>query len=170
MIDSILTILLCIAPLYFANAAALFFGGGKAIDFGKRFFDGRPIFGEGKTIKGTILAIGVATAAVLTINHFLPNITNKLIGDYVMYGFLLSLGAVVGDIAASFFKRRFNVEQGKPVLLLDQLDFVVGGLLFGSVLFIPSIWELAVIIIFSMLMHKFTNYIAFEFQLKKVPW
>jgi CDP-diglyceride synthetase len=34
-----------ILPAYAANASPVVFGGGKPIDGGRKFFDGRPIFG-----------------------------------------------------------------------------------------------------------------------------
>jgi len=41
-------------------------------------------------------------------------------------GVLLSIGALVGDAAGSFIKRRLNISPGKHCMLLDQVDFVVG--------------------------------------------
>ena len=44
-----------IFPAYCANGAPVLFGGGKPIDLGKNFPDGRPIFGSHKTYRGFIL-------------------------------------------------------------------------------------------------------------------
>ena len=44
--------------------------------------------------------------------------------NYVLLGFLVSVGAIVGDIAKSFAKRRMNFDSGAEVFGLDQLDFL----------------------------------------------
>ncbi|TFG05066.1 MAG: CDP-2,3-bis-(O-geranylgeranyl)-sn-glycerol synthase [Promethearchaeota archaeon] len=54
--------LLFIAPAYFSNAGMVIVGGGKPIDGGKNFRDGRRIFGDHKTWNGLIkgpLFIGI---------------------------------------------------------------------------------------------------------------
>lgn len=47
--------LLFIVPAYFSNAGMVIVGGGKPIDGGRDFRDGRRIFGDHKTWKGLIL-------------------------------------------------------------------------------------------------------------------
>ncbi len=47
--------ILFIAPAYIANASMVVTGGGKPIDGGKNFIDGRRLFGDHKTWKGLIL-------------------------------------------------------------------------------------------------------------------
>ena len=41
-----------IFPAYCANAVPVMAGGGPPLDFGKAFWDGRPIFGKNKTFRG----------------------------------------------------------------------------------------------------------------------
>ncbi|GAH22107.1 unnamed protein product, partial [marine sediment metagenome] len=36
---------------------------------------------------------------------------------------LASYGAVIGDLAGSFLKRRFDIKSGAPFWIVDQLDF-----------------------------------------------
>ena len=38
-----------IFPGYCANAVPVIAGGGRPMDFGKNFFDGKPVFGKNKT-------------------------------------------------------------------------------------------------------------------------
>lgn len=60
--------LLFIVPAYIANAGMLLVGGGKPIDGGKMFFDGKPILGPGKTWNGLIkgpLYIGIPISAAI---------------------------------------------------------------------------------------------------------
>lgn len=60
--------LLFIAPGYFANGGMVIVGGGKPIDGGKMWKDGRRIFGDHKTWKGLIkgpLFIGIPISIVI---------------------------------------------------------------------------------------------------------
>jgi len=45
-------------------------------------------------------------------------------------GFLMALGALVGDSVKSFFKRRVDIAPGESWLFFDQLDFFLGASLF----------------------------------------
>lgn len=160
--------------MYFANASAVLFRGRTKIDFGKNFIDKKPVFGSGKTLRGTLCAILVGILASALIMLFFRNTTNNYVENYLFAGALLSIGAVFGDIAASFLKRRLNLPQGKEFFPLDQLDFVIGGLLFASFVLPnsinPSVEEIVLILIISPIIHRAANFLAFKFKLKNVPW
>ncbi len=88
----------------------------------------------------------------------------------------LPLGAMVGDIGASFLKRRTGRERGAPFPGVDQLDFVVGALLLGAVA-APGWFAdtftlpvLAVVVVVTPLLHVGTNGIAYVLGLKDEPW
>lgn len=170
MEETVIKLLIYLAPMYFANSSAMFFGGKTPLDFGKKFFDGKPIFGSGKTFKGFFWGITIGTGIGFLIMTFLPQHAIAFTKDFVLFGFLLSVGAILGDIIASFFKRRNGIEQGKEVLFLDQLDFAMGGMIFGSVLYVPDFYEILAVCIVTLVVHKASNYIAFKLKLKKVPW
>jgi CDP-2,3-bis-(O-geranylgeranyl)-sn-glycerol synthase len=52
-------------------------------------------------------------------------------GSYtVLPGFLMGLGALVGDAAKSFLKRQVGIAPGASWLVFDQLDFFVGAYVF----------------------------------------
>jgi CDP-diglyceride synthetase len=52
--EIIIQALWLVLPAYIANASALLVGGGKPIDFGKNWKDGKRILGDGKTWSGLI--------------------------------------------------------------------------------------------------------------------
>jgi len=170
MTELLQRIVLILLPMYFANASALFFGGRHALDFGKKFFDGFPLLGKGKTIEGTIGGMISGILITIIIVQALGESTEIVTENYLFFGMLSTIGAVTGDVAASFIKRRLGKEQGANVFLLDQLDFLFGGLLFGSIVFIPTIQETAIITIITIFVHLATNYIAFKIKMKNVPW
>ncbi len=161
----LLRLFLIIVPMYCANGSALVFGGKKPLDFGIKFIDKKPIFGKGKTIKGSLAGLGAGTLAGTLLFAFGLGFEN-----YLLFSFLSSLGAIFGDLVGSFIKRRINIAPGKDLFLIDQLDFVIGALLFTYGILYPSIYEISAIIILTIFMHKATNYLAFVLKLKKVPW
>ncbi len=154
-----------IFPAYVANAAPVVLGGGRSIDGGKKFSDGRPIFGPGKTIRGFVAGLIAGTIFAM-----LQGFAFDLLYLYSLRGFLLSLGALTGDLLGSFIKRRMNLERGAPAPVMDQLGFVVVALLFASPLFTPS-WEVVLtILIITLPIHLATNFIGHRLKLKDRPW
>jgi len=150
-------------PAYLANASALAFGGGKPLDSGRNFTDGRRIFGDGVTWRGTLIGAGIGTLIGL-----LQGIITGNIIQGILLGFFLGAGALIGDACGSFVKRRMNIERGRPTPFLDQLDFVVGALIFASIIVILPFYMIILILIISFILHLSANIIAYLFGIKKV--
>jgi len=154
-----------IFPAYVANAAPVVLGGGRPIDGGKKLSDGRPIFGPGKTIRGFIAGLVAGTVFAV-----LQGVALGFLGNYLLRGFLLSLGALTGDLLGSFIKRRVNLERGAPAPVMDQLGFVVVALLFASPALYLS-WEVILtILILTLPIHLATNILGHKLKLKDKPW
>ncbi|MHC1592022.1 MAG: CDP-2,3-bis-(O-geranylgeranyl)-sn-glycerol synthase [Candidatus Helarchaeales archaeon] len=189
-----------ILPAYFANGGAVLMGKyflKHPMDFGKSLPDEQRILGDGKTWGGFIggILLGTIGGFVMWLVVFLiPAFTIVIsfgIIDYmitpVFYGmnpfrgFLMSTGALVGDAIGSFIKRRFKKERGAKFPLIDQLDFMVGAILFSgldviTMFFYPTynlitIWPLiAFALIVTLVLHRIANILAFRLKLKKEPW
>ncbi|MFH1586258.1 MAG: CDP-2,3-bis-(O-geranylgeranyl)-sn-glycerol synthase [Candidatus Diapherotrites archaeon] len=170
LLDFLIKILIYIIPMYIANSGAMLFGGKTPFDLNIKFIDGKPIFGPGKTFKGTSIGIGLGTASAFLLEYFFPALTAGISPHFLLLGFALSIGAILGDMAGSFFKRRNNIPRGTEVLFLDQLDFVIGGMILGTIYYLPGFWEALLIGAATIIIHKMTNYLAFKIKLKKVPW
>lgn len=174
-------------PAYLANASALTFGGGTPLDMGRSLKDGRRILGDGVTWKGTFIGILIGTGIGLIQGMFTGDLVYNLlmIGDPVtgtmvkasitnnillgaLLGLALSCGAIFGDACGSFIKRRFNVERGRPVPLMDQLDFVVGALILASLVVVIPINLIILIIIITLFLHLGANIIAYLLGMKNV--
>ena len=110
--DWLIKMALLVAPLYITNSSAMLFGGRTPLDFGRKFFDQKPLLGKGKTIKGTLLGFVAGMLAIIIIDYFLHDFTVILTSDYLWYGFLVCAGAILGDLAESFIKRRLNLKPG----------------------------------------------------------
>lgn len=169
--DFCLRIFFFALPMYLANAGAMLVSGRGRLDSGKNFFDKRPLLGSGKTLRGTASGIVIGTLAGGAFYFTFPNEISQLMNsNYLWLSFLLALGAIVGDICGSFLKRRFNIRQGKPVLFLDQLDFVFGGFVFALLASNPNVAEVGFLAVVTMFFHRIANWIAFRAKLKRVPW
>ena len=141
------------------------------MDFGKNFFDGKRLFGKNKTFRGFFfgLAIGIFVGVVesLVFSYPFPFI--------VLFSVLSPLGALLGDLTAAFLKRRLGIAPGDLFPIVDQIDFVVGAILFSLPFFsLPltiAYWELAIaVIIITPPIHLLTNFCAYKLKLKNNPW
>ena len=158
----IIEALIFIFPAYCANATPVLAGGGKPMDFGKNFPDGKRIFGNNKTFRGFFfgLAVGIAVGLVECMLFNYP----------ILFSVLSPLGALLGDLAAALLKRRLGIAPGGLLPIVDQVDFVVGAIVFSLPLAMIS-WELAVaVIVITPPIHLFTNFLAYKLKLKKNPW
>jgi CDP-2,3-bis-(O-geranylgeranyl)-sn-glycerol synthase len=169
MLSSVLQALYFFLPAYVANTCACLFGGGSPVDMGRSFIDGRRILGDGVTIRGSLMGIlsGVAAGVFMA---YLEDLESPQFQGKILLGFLLSLGAIVGDAAGSFIKRRLGLKRGAHAPLLDQLNFVVGGLAFASLVASVSIKTVLILLVLTPIGHKMVNVTGYQLKLKDVPW
>jgi CDP-2,3-bis-(O-geranylgeranyl)-sn-glycerol synthase len=166
-----------ILPAYAANAFPVIFGGGLALDMGRKLQDGKPIFGSHKTVRGFVagltagILVSLAQSVVLQFDMLvdfersLPFQFNPLIGS------IIALGALVGDLVHSFVKRRMGLVEGSPLPVADQLDFVIGAVFFSLLVTAPPpLLTVVLIIVITLPVHILTNYVAYLLGAKKTPW
>ena len=154
--------LLFIGPSYVANAAPLLFGGGNPLDGGRNFLDGKRIFGSHKTVRGFIAGIMAGTIIGL--------VESTVDGNLLFGGFMIGFGAVLGDLLGAFVKRRLGLKPGSPFPVVDQLDFVLGGLLLGSLFFPLSLTAVLLVVLVTPPIHLGTNFGAYLLGIKKTYW
>ena len=154
-----------IFPAYCANAIPVLTGGGPQLDFGKNFFDGKPVFGENKTFRGFFFGLAVGTVVGIVESFFFEKYS-------FFFGFILSLGALVGDLAGAFLKRRLGLKPGDLLPIIDQIDFIIGAIVFALFFYMPIISpELVIaVLIIPPPLHVLTNYAAYKAGLKSNPW
>ncbi len=164
IIELVIQALTFIFPAYCANALPVIVGGGLPLDFGRNFTDGRPIFGRNKTFRGFFAGLIIGT---------LIGFLESFVFNYpFLLGFLLSLGALCGDLGGAFLKRRLGLAPGDLLPVVDQVDFVVGAILFSLPLALQFMsWALAVtVLLVTPPLHLLTNFAAYKLGLKKNPW
>lgn len=181
MQDFVLFILKCfylMLPAYFANMApvmvkkiSLF---AFPVDFDKKLND-KPILGKNKTFRG--LVFGVIFAIVISYFQFLlyniefyKNLSFFNYQNWLLFGFLIGFGALIGDLAKSFFKRRLGIEPGAKFVPFDQTDFVVGALIFIMPIFELTLRIFIVSLLLSFVLHIIVNHIAFYLKIRNEKW
>lgn len=189
-IDIVVASVWLMLPAYIANPTAAMFGGGMPMDLGKNFRDGRRILGDGKTVRGLIagtacgfaagiIQIGVApiiAGNVLTGWPFFQSALDAYSPGMVLVVGLMALGALLGDSAESFIKRRLDIKRGAMFPVADQLDFVLGAwvltFIFASAWFRTyfTFWILVTVLVVTPLLHLITNMFGYLIKVKKEPW
>ncbi len=162
-LELVLEALIFIFPAYSANAVPVVFGGGQAIDFGKKFRDGRAIFGAHKTVRGFFAGLIIGTLVGVGEHLVFKNYSLAL-------GLLLSLGALSGDLCGAFVKRRLGIEPGALLPVVDQVDFVLFALLFSLPVANLSLALVLTIVAITIPIHLLTNILAYLVKVKKKPW
>jgi len=178
-IGIVATALWAMLPAYVPNNAAVLAGGGRPID-GGRTWSGRRVLGDGKTWRGTIFGTLTGVALAIGLTELQPTASDALgvtLPEFPLGAAVgLAFGAMVGDIAASFLKRRTGRERGAVFPVVDQLDFVAGALLCALLLapdwFLATFTlpVLAVVLVATPILHVLTNGIAYLLGLKNEPW
>jgi CDP-2,3-bis-(O-geranylgeranyl)-sn-glycerol synthase len=144
-------------PAYIANATPVVLGGGTPLDGGRSWIDGEPLFGDHKTVRGTVS--GLAVGILIGVLQLEP-----------LRGALLSVGTISGDLFVSFIKRRLKLKSGAMFPVADQMGFIVFAVALVS-LVEPLTWErVAAILVATLPIHFLTNVIAWLLGLKNDPW
>jgi len=159
-----------IFPAYCANGTPVLAGGGTKMDFGRNFIDGKRIFGDNKTFRGFFFGWAVG---------FLVGIIEGFVFGFenfpVLFSVLIPLGALLGDLTGAFIKRRLSIQPGGLLPVVDQIDFVVGAVVFALPLALTGLfaltWQVAVtVLLITPPIHLLTNFGAYKLKLKKHPW
>lgn len=172
LFDLIIAAVALIFPAYCANAFPVVAGGGTALDFGRRFMDGKPILGKNKTFRGFFAGLSIGTLVSVAEALILRFPSGFSLETRILLGFLVSLGALLGDLAGAFLKRRLDLAPGSLLPVVDQVDFVVGAMVLSLPLSFSFLsWQLALaVFVITPPIHLLTNYAAYKLGLKSNPW
>lgn len=158
-------------PAYAANMAASIFKL-KFLDFP---IQGK-FFGSHKTYRGFFFGIIFALVIawwqkILFSLHFFQKISYlNYTKNFLLIGFLLGFGALLGDLIESFFKRRIGIAPGQKWIPFDQIDYTGGALLFISFLWLPSFEFISTSLILNFFLHIFINHLGFWLGIRKSKW
>lgn len=107
------------------------------------------------------MAIGLAVGILLAFA-----VASWLFG----FAFLASVGALFGDLAGAFVKRRLAIPAGGRLPLVDQLDFVAGAVLLVSAFYTVPLASILLLVVVTPPIHLATNAAAYALGLKKTYW
>jgi CDP-archaeol synthase len=138
------------------------------LDAGKRFIDNQPLFGATKTWRG------ILTACLLT------SLAAWLMHLSFMAGFLIALGAMLGDLCSSFIKRRLGMSSSSMALGLDQIPESLLPLLlvkaFGPAILPPplqtdltwaAVWQIVAMFVVAELL---VSRLLYRLQIRNRPY
>ena len=163
-------------PAYVPNSAAATLGGGSPIDGGRTWRDGRRILGDGKTVRGFVLGV-LAGIAVGGAGIWAQSLAGWQVPAHTWVTVCtFATGALLGDLAKSFLKRRIGKAPGDPWPVADQYDLVAGALLLTAVF--ASGWLLSTItlpilfwiLVITPVLHRVMNIAGHRMGVKRVPW
>lgn len=140
---------------------------------GGRVWRGKPIFGSHKTWRG--LGVGLLCGLLFFwLQQWLyqfDGLRLLYLADYSRqpwtFGLALAAGAVLGDLARSFAKRRVGIEPGGTWVPFDQLDYLLGAILLLSFVYFPG-WLITVLgLLIGFVIHIIVNLIGYALRLKR---
>jgi CDP-2,3-bis-(O-geranylgeranyl)-sn-glycerol synthase len=180
VVETVVVAVWAMLPAYVPNNAAVLAGGGRPIDGGRTISKGMRLLGDGKTWRGTAVGTGAGVLLAALMNLARPaavDATGVAVPTFPLAAAVgLALGAMLGDILASFVKRRTGRERGARFPGVDQLDFVVVSL--GLTAIVATDWVLAtftlpvlvIVLIVTPVLHVSTNAAAYVLGVKDEPW
>lgn len=136
-------------------------------------FRGRRVLGGHKTWRGVVVGVIMGTLFFLFQQWVFQYEWAQSISvlEYAdtswLFGLLLALGAIGGDVVKSFFKRQIRVAPGKPWMPFDQIDYVVGAIGLGSVIYFPG-WDYLIVALgLGFGLHVIINLLSYLLKLQK---
>jgi CDP-2,3-bis-(O-geranylgeranyl)-sn-glycerol synthase len=128
------------------------------LDGGLAFFDGEPIFGRSKTVRGVL--IGVIAPALLA----------PLLGHPATHGVAIGVGAMAGDLLSSFVKRRLKRPPSSQAPGLDQIPEVLLPLLVARNWFELSLLEVGAVLVAFVVLQMLLSKLFYRLRLREEPY
>jgi CDP-2,3-bis-(O-geranylgeranyl)-sn-glycerol synthase len=140
-------------------------------------FRGHRLFGDNKTWRGALVIIAGVLAATLLLSVWdwwwsrLPDGIRD--AGPVVYGLLLGLGVVIGELPNSFLKRQLGVapgaQRGLLLTIYDQADFVLVVWLLLLPLWVMAPWQAAFVFAVVTAVHLVINVIGYAIGARSAP-
>ncbi len=146
------------------------------LDFGLKY-KGKFIFGKNKTWRGLLSGIAVAIVTVFIQQYALRAYDTDIVINGqnftelppVLLGFLLGSGALIGDAIESFFKRQAGIAPGKSWFPFDQIDYIIGAIIFTWILVPLSLLQYSLLLVTGFIFHLIFSYLGYLLKLKNDP-
>ena len=124
--------------------------------------------GKNKTWRGVVFGVifGLLVVSIQRLISWDLSFFSYSEYNFLLVGFLMGLGAISGDIVESFFKRRKGIKSGEMLFPFDQVDFILGGLVFLSFYFWIGWLGCLIILIEYFILHVFINFIGYLLRIR----
>lgn len=128
------------------------------LDGGKRMADSRRLLGHGKTWRGLLAAISVATILAGMIK--LP----------LLAGFWFGVLTMMGDLLASFCKRRLGYAESSHAPGLDTVPESLLPLLVLKECLVLSVFDILVVTSLFFLLEEFLSPVLYRWHIRNRPY
>jgi len=146
------------------------------MDLGRKW-RGQPVLGPHKTVRGFVAGIVLAIiVAFLQKQLYEADLLRSwaLINyeaQWLNLGFWMGLGGVVGDSVKSLVKRRLSVKSGGRFMPWDQIDWILGMLVFTSIFVTSLPWQIWIwCFIIGFAGHILIRHIAYWLKINREKW
>lgn len=126
--------------------------------------------GSHKTVVGFAAGVLAAVAATFVQSRIAWESALAAPEPWLTLGLRFGVGAMAGDTAKSFLKRRAGIAAGRPWIPWDQIDFVLGALALVRGATALSWVDLATILALSVIGHVLVNHLAYWLGIREVKW
>ena len=129
------------------------------VDGGHHFFDGKPWFGASKTWRGILIAI------------LAPAVLAQLLNIDWQWGAAVGALAMLGDLLASFIKRRIGIAVSGRAWLLDQIpESALPILVLHEPLGLSTYSEVTIVVAIFTIMDLTLSPLLYQLHIRKRPY
>jgi CDP-2,3-bis-(O-geranylgeranyl)-sn-glycerol synthase len=128
------------------------------LDGGIKIFDGQPLFGSSKTVRGLVLAVLVTGAG------------GALMGLGWQAGLVIGSLSMAGDLFSSFFKRRMKLPPSSRALGLDQVPESLFPLLACQGMLELTVTEIVTVVVIFFAGDVILSPLFFKWKIRKRPY
>lgn len=132
--------------------------GAVPLDLGRRWPDGRPVFGTSKSWRGVVFAVAGAC------------LSGQLFGYGWVFGALFGLLAMAGDLVSSFIKRRMGLRPSAKCTGLDQLPEALLPSLYAAWVLGLAWWLTLLLPLAFMLLEILISRPLYKLRIRKRPY
>ena len=166
----LLQLIYFLLPAGFANMAPVL-----VKRYFKKSFNGKRILGDHKTVRGLIFGIIFAIVIALIQEYLFQHtiyfkelsLIDYSINYSLIVGLLMGTGALIGDAVKSFFKRQAGVKPGESFMPFDQIDWIVGVVIFIIPIYLISLKDFFILLLLYFVIHLIVRGIAYIMGLTK---
>jgi len=90
--------------------------------------------------------------------------------SYISVGVILGFGALFGDLAKSFVKRRLNRKDGARFVPWDQLDYVLGIVVFSILIRPMSLFMVVILLVLGPFLSMLATRLGYALKLREEKW